>query len=331
VKKFPDPKPQANQVIVRMKAAGICGSDLRRYRYSSDVLAKRGGDYIPGHEPSGIVEIVGKDVANPKQGDRVIVYHAPGCGYCYYCLNGNMLYCENRALSWNIGEKSHGACADLVLAPAISCLRIPDELSFIDGAIMGCAGGTAYEMLRNLRVSAIDTVAVYGLGPLGLCAVQVSKGFGAKVIGVEPIKERRDLAISLGACYAVNPVEQNTLETLRSLTNGEGVDVAVDFSGSPSAQENALDCVKPIGRVGLVGHGVDRLTIRPSSQIIKRSLTVRGGAIFNINTYFEMAKFMLNTGVRFEHTVTHRFTIDQAPEAFRLFDTGKTGKIVIVW
>ena len=141
VREFAAPKPGPGEVVVRMEASGLCGSDLKlpkfpMYRASKAEIYKRKG-LIPGHEPSGLIHEIGEGVENVKPGDRVMVYHAAGCGNCASCRSGEMFFCNE---SWILGERRDGADADFLLVPSVAALKLPDELSFIDGAIMACAG-----------------------------------------------------------------------------------------------------------------------------------------------------------------------------------------------
>ena len=316
-------------------ASTICGSDLHVYRQSREDVQKR-PQVIAGHEPCGVVDKVGENVASVKRGDRVSVLHAIGCGDCEECTAGYDYSCRKMdtvdGRPWWTGQTGNkdGGFADYLLVPSRGCLPLPGELTFVDGAIMACAGGTAFEVLEKLAVSSYDTLAVYGLGPVGLCAVLVGKGLGAKVIGIDPIEERLELGLKLGADGVVDAKGQKVLDEVKALVGGRGPDAAVDFSGSNVARTNAINCVRPRGRVGFIGHGDVELPIRPS-ELISRDITIRGSPIFKTDTYFRMARFLVKQGVSLERTVTHRFALDEAEEAFRLFDSGRTGKVAFVW
>ncbi len=335
INQYPDPEPGPGQAVVQMKAATICGSDLHVYRLSRDQVQLR-PQVIAGHEPCGIVESVGECVDNVQPGDRVSVLHAIGCGNCVDCIKGYDYLCKKMdtpdGRPWWTGQTGNmdGSFADKLLVPARGCLPLPDSLSFIDGAIMACAGGTAYEVLKKLHVSSLDTLAIYGLGPVGLSALLLAKGMGATVIGVELIAERLDLGQKLGLDHIINAKTASVVQEIQSLTNNQGADAAIDFSGSNSARLNAINCVRFNGNVAFIGHGDEKLTFAPS-DLIRRDVTIRGSPIFKTDTYFEMADFLVNKKISLEKSVTHTFQLDQAIEAFRLFDSGRTGKIAFVW
>jgi len=335
IQEYPDPEPGPGQAVVTMKAATICGSDLHVYRRSKDAM-KGVPQVIAGHEPCGVVRTTGTGVSNVRPGDRVSVLHAIGCGNCVDCIKGYDYRCRKMdtidGRPWWTGQTGNkdGSFADQLLVPARGCLPLPDALSFIDGAIMACAGGTAYEVLTKLRVSSLDTVALYGLGPVGLCAVLIAKGMGARVIGVEPTPERLALGLTLGVDHGINAATEDVVEEVRRVTQGRGAEVAIDFSGRNVARTNAIHCVGFGGRVGFIGHTDVDLAIQPS-DLISRDVTLRGSPIFKTDTYFDMADFLIDHAISLERTVTHRFRLEQAVEALQLFDTQRTGKIAFVW
>jgi propanol-preferring alcohol dehydrogenase len=233
---------------------------------------------------------------------------------------------------WWTGQTGnvHGSFADKLLVPARGCLPLPSSLSFIDGAIMACAGGTAYEVLTKMNVSSLSTVAIFGLGPVGLSALLIAKGLGATVIGIELVDERLELGQKLGLDHIIDVKTATVVPEIQSLTNNAGADVAIDFSGSNSARLNAINCVRFNGKVAFIGHGDETLAITPS-DLIRRDVTIRGSPIFKTDTYFEMADFLIKNEVSLEKMVTHTFSLDQANEAFQLFESGRTGKIAFVW
>jgi propanol-preferring alcohol dehydrogenase len=335
VREYPDPEPGPGQVVVKMGASTICGSDLHIYRRSKEAIQSY-PKVIAGHEPCGTVEKIGEQVFNVKPGDRVSVLHAIGCGNCEDCIKGYDYRCTNMdtidGKPWWTGQTGNkdGSFADKILVPSRGCLPLPDELSFIDGAIMACAGGTAYEIIKKLNVSSLDTVAIYGLGPVGLSALLIAKGKGARVIGIEPMNERLELGLKLGADNVINAKTANVLDEIKDLTKGKGTDVAIDFSGNNIARTNAINGVSFGGRVGFIGHTDVELTIKPS-ELVSRDITIRGSPIFKTDTYFEMSDFLVNHKISLESTVTHRFPLEQAEKAFKLFDTRRTGKIAFVW
>jgi threonine dehydrogenase-like Zn-dependent dehydrogenase len=283
-----------DEVVVRTKASGLCGSELHSL-YQPPTERRRGSrtwGYIGGHEPAGIVETVGAGVRGLQAGDRVMVYHIQGCGHCKYCRAGWMLHCTEakRSYGWDI----HGGHADAILVKAASCVTIPDELSYVDGACCACGVGTAYQASVRIGISGRDRVAVFGLGPVGLGGVMLAKAMGGEVIGVDLIPERLALAKALGADTVINAQEQDPVAIIRDLTEGEGAEVAIDYSGNPQARVNALECARIWGRVAYVGEG-NTTTINPSPQMLHKQLTVIGSWVFGLWELRELAAFLVRT------------------------------------
>jgi len=198
---FEVPEPGHGQALVRMRASGLCGSDLRAiYHQHTGEGAERYQKCIAGHEPCGVVEAVGPGVRSVQPGDRVVVYHIVGCSRCRNCRAGWMINClaqppERAAYGWQ-RDGGHG---EFLLAEERTLLRLPDELTYVDGALVACGFGTAYQAILRTAVSGRDRVLVVGLGPVGLGAVMLAAASGAEVIGVDLRPERLDLATRAGA------------------------------------------------------------------------------------------------------------------------------------
>jgi propanol-preferring alcohol dehydrogenase len=323
VKEFPIPKPGLGQVLIRVRAAGICGSDLHFYRSTPDELGVR-RDVVIGHEPSGIVEAVGPGVSHLCPGDRIAVNHTLGCGHCEYCLAGETVLCSENI---GIAAAGCGGDAEFTLLPASNCFRLPDALSFIEGAFIGCTGATAYSALRKLAPSGQDTLAVFGLGPVGLSAVLVGKALGATVVGIDIIPERLALAKDLGADTVINATDTDPLEATYALNDGRGIELALETSGSPTAQSNVVDVLCPRGKAAFVGLGKGKKSISPE-QFLHKQAILFGSKVMPSGTYWEMTRFMIERNIRFERMVTHRVALENGPDAFAQFDAGAAGKFV---
>lgn len=333
VKNFPDPKPGHGQVVVQVKASGICGSDLHWYRKPATELEQdEAHNKIPGHEGAGIVSVVGDGVSTVKIGDRVAVYHYLGCGHCKHCYAGNFMYCkEKRGYGWHV----NGPDADYLLTDERNCLPLPSQLSFSEGAGITCYIGTTYTMAKKLGISGLHTVVIFGLGPIGLASCLFAKTMGAKVIGVDVRKERVEIASGLGIDVAVNGEEQDVVSLVRDLTNGEGANRIIETSGNAIAQKQAIDCAEIEAKIGFLGLASSEPTmnkgvINPHSFIIK-PLTLIGSLVFSISAYWEIVDFLLKRKIPMKKTITHEFNIMDAPKAFKLADSQKTGKVVFIW
>lgn len=323
VKEFPDPKPGPGEVVVRVKAAGICGSDIHMYHQP-----KREGkpDVIAGHEPAGVVEEVGEGVTRVRPGDRVSVYHYIGCGKCRQCLAGNWQWCPETK---GLGSHCHGGDADLVLVKEQNCIPLPDSLTFTDGALMACAAGTSYSALSKLRPNGSTSVAVIGLGPVGLSGVLMAKAMGARVTAIGRRKIRQDLAAEFGADEVLDSDSPDLPAQLKDIYPW-GVDMVYETSGAPEAHRLMIQALRRGGEACVVaGRGPD-----PSiavSPIIGKQITIRGSFVLPIWMAPEMAAFISRHDLRFDRMVTHRFPVSRAEEAFKLFDSGECGKVAFEW
>lgn len=328
IREVPVPVPGSGEVLIKMKASAICRSDLSLY-YGNPVVggdAAKSGSIYPGHEPAGEVAQVGEGVTRFKPGDRVAVYLAVGCGECAHCKSGYRMFCKE----WKcVGFDIHGGDADYLVVPEENCMRIPDEMSFLVAAVSTDAVGTLYHAQKRLNISGRDTLVIFGMGPMGGAGVMVAKGLGATVIAVDMLDERLEVAKELGADYVINGKE-NVLERIMEITGGRGADAAIDCSGSPHAQNTALNSLRAHGRAAFIGEGRE-LTINPSNQLIRKQITVMGSWYFPIFEYDEIARFIIERKLPVEKLVSHTFRLEEAATAFRMFDERLTEKAVFVW
>ena len=269
---------------------------------------------------------MGEGVTLVKPGDRVVVYHRRGCGKCDRCRRGNLGACYHRR---SHGAGCDGADGDYLVTDDRNCLPLPDDMSFVAGAIVACNAGTAYEAVKKTGVAGGQTLTVFGLGPVGLCVLLCARGFGARVIGVDVSPGRLELASKLGASDVVDAGGADVPARIRELTRGHGADAAVDTSGSAAAHQAMVAALAYRGRASVVGFG----SVGPSvnlSGLIDRELTIQGSSIFEVGDYWEICGFLRRQKIDLESIVTHRLPIADAPEAFRLADAAGSGKIVFV-
>lgn len=325
-----DPSPGHGQVVVQMKASTICGSDLRAiYREHLGTGPEAYQGVIAGHEPCGEIVAVGPGCRRFAVGDRVILYHIAGCGLCPDCRMGYFISCTSPARA-AYGWQRDGGHADYLLAEESTCVPLPEPLTFLDGACVACGFGTAYEALCRLGVNGRDAVLVTGLGPVGLAAGLLSKALGARlVVGVDVSPERRALAESLGAVDAVVAAGDDAVDGVRSLTAGEGCEAAVDCSGAPSGRTTALGGTRRWGRCAFVGEG-NRLDIDVSQSLIHPQISVFGSWVTSVGRMEELGRRLAQWGLHPDRTVTDRFPLDAAADAYALADEGGSGKVAIV-
>src|SRR5919198_3426962 len=238
---FPDPTPGPGEVVLAMKASGMCGSDLHRYRAAGSPagalgLGGSGEPVIAGHEPCGVVAAVGSGVPEGEAliGRRVMNHHYKGCGHCRHCRAGWSQLCRRGIVVY--GATGHGGHAPYMKVPASSLVPLADELTFEEGAAISCGTGTAYGALRRLEVSGRDTLAVFGQGPVGLSATLLGVAMGARVIAVDVVAERRKLAKDFGAETVIDPSGVDPVKALHDLTHGEGVEASLDCTGIADAR-----------------------------------------------------------------------------------------------
>ena len=327
VREFDIPEPQPGEVLIKVKASAICRSDMHLY-YGVNVL---GGEvpkecFIPGHEPAGQVEKTGPNVRTLKQGDRVAVYLANGCGNCEYCKAGYIMLCSEFKC---IGFDMHGGDAEYMIVPEKYCMKIPQDMSYVTAALSTDAIGTLYHAQKRMNISGRDTMALFGIGPMGGAGVMVAKGMGATTIAVDNVADRLALAKELGADYTIDFSKVDAVAAIKEITCGRGADAAIDTSGNSVAENNVLDCLKPHGRAAFVGEAT-QTTIKPSEQFIRKQIMLFGSWYFPIWEYEEIVDFIMERKLPVEKLVTHRFSLKDADEAFKLFDTHKTQKVVFV-
>ena len=330
---FPDPTPGPSEAVIEIKASGMCGSDLKMYRAKGGAaalgLVGDGSPLVAGHEPCGVVAAVGEGVpeALAKVGDRVMDHHYSGCGVCKHCRDGWSQLCLDGATVY--GATGHGAHAKYMKVPAHTLVKLPDALSYKTGAAISCGTGTAYGALKRLDLAGDETIAIFGQGPVGLSATQLAKAMGARVFALDIGDERLELAKKFGADEVIDPGKNDVVEAVRDLTHGEGVHKSVDCSSSSEARRAAVQCVRTWGTACFVGEGGD-VTIDVSNDMLRRQVTVVGSWTFSKNGQADCAEFVAERGVNVDALFTHEFTLDEAVEAYELFDTQTTGKGVFL-
>jgi len=329
LREFPDPEPGPRDVIVELRASGMCGSDLNTYRLSREQRATR-PMHIAGHEPCGVVVACGAGVGDDEApiGERVMVHHYSGCGRCRNCRIGYTQMCIHGSKVY--GGSADGGHAKYIRVFPYMLVPLPDELTFEEGAAVSCGTGTAFLALERLAVSGRDTLAVYGQGPVGLSATMLAKAMGARVIAVDMAPERLALARELGADETIDAGAGDPVQAVKELTRGDGADATLDCTGNPAARANAVKSAVDWGRVCFVGEG-NTATFDMSPDIIHKQLTLYGSWTFSTTGQARCARFVIDRKIPLKRLLTHRFTLDEAEPAYKLFDTQTTGKGVFVF
>jgi len=332
---FPDPTPGPRDVILEIRASGMCGTDLKAYRPKFEPGVVRGGikrsseSMIAGHEPCGVVVEVGSAVTEKEArvGDRVMDHHYDGCGVCRHCASGWSQMCVDGAIVF--GSVGHGAHAKYMRVPAHTLVGLPDSLSFEAGAAISCGTGTAYGALKRLNLEGDETLAVFGQGPVGLSATQLGAAMGARVIALDISPERRQMALDKGADVAIDPSAVDAVEAIKDLTHGEGAHKTLDASSSPDARRAAVQATRAWGAVCFVGEGGE-VMLEVSPDLIRRQVTLMGHWTFSKVGQADCARFVSDRKIDVDSLFTDKWKLEQADEAYKLFDQQKTGKGVFL-
>lgn len=305
-----------NEIIVKVKVAGICGSDGHRYAQL--------GPYIEGmtwgHEFSGIVEEIGKNVKNVKVGDRVAVCPALYCGECESCKKGEFARCEKLKV---IGAKDPGAFAEYVKVPAENAILIPDEVSF-EAASMVEPACVSLHGLYKTGLEPGDDVAVIGCGTIGLLAIQWAKVFGAKrIIALDIDDKKLELAKQLGATDIINSMGVEPCEELEKITNGRRADVVVESAGSPITSAQAFSLSKKGGKVVFLGIPYGDVMVKRFyfEKIVRNELQVFGSwnaisSPFPGKEWTTTVEFMRQGKIKTEPLVTHKLPLSEGSNMF---------------
>ena len=316
----PQPEAEGDQVVVRIEAAAICGSDLH-------ALYQTPGDKpkVPGHEGAGVVVEVDRP-ARLKVGDRVCTTAFETCGFCDMCRAGYMAYCTN--MKGVYGFNLDGVHAQYTRLAERSLLPLPETMTFEQGCLVLDPVGTPYHALRRMDTNASHTVGVFGLGPMGLGGVAVVAHLGARVVGIDPVAYRRDLAAKLGAAETIDPNDGDVVQQIRDRISDRWLDRSLECSGHAEPLHAALDLARPLGHVSIIGENAEA-TISPSNHFNRKEITLSGSCCFPLGEFGEITR-MFEAGLRAGEMITHRFSVDQAAEAYAAFNEGNTGKVAFL-
>jgi len=259
-----------DDILVRVRAAGICHSDVH-YRAGRSPVKP-----LPmtlGHEVAGVVEQAGRLVTSIHVGDRVCLHYNITCGECYYCSTGNEQFCAKVLM---LGHYTNGGYAEYIAVPARNAIVLPDEIPFEQGATLMCASATAFHALRKSRLRAGETAAVFGIGGLGMSAIQLAKAFGAlDVFAIDINQEKLQLAAHYGA-IPVNAQHVAPAAEIRKLTNGRGADVAIELIGLPQTMRQAVQCLGVMGRAVIAGISDRPLEIDTYRELLGNEVEIIG-------------------------------------------------------
>jgi 2-desacetyl-2-hydroxyethyl bacteriochlorophyllide A dehydrogenase len=318
----------ADDAIVRVQASGICGSDLHIYHGRVQIEA----GFVIGHEYVGELVAVGDEVTRVEVGDRVLGTYGTACGDCFFCRREEFHKCdEGRVFGHGKTLGSlQGAQAELVLVPHanLTLRKVPEGLSDDVALFAGDVMGTGFHAIDSRPLGKGETAAILGMGPVGLCSVQAAMAAGAsEVVAIDTVEDRLRMAESFGAT-PVHLTEQDPRAEVKNLTEGRGVDLAVDAVGHPEALDLALRLARKAGTVSATGVYAERADVHMGVLWIK-ALTLTSGHA-NVIKHLDPVLEMLSAGkLDPAPLVTHHMTLDEASDAYRAYDNREALKIVL--
>ena len=311
----PIPRPGHGEVLIQTAVSALCGSELHAYRSEGQSQGNS------GHEAAGSVAALGEGVSNLSVGQRVGASAIAGCGKCAYCARGQYTWCPQ----FRFYGSMH---AEYFLAAANACQPLPDDVSWEAGVLLSGDGlGVPYHTSTKLSAAEIGTLAVFGVGPIGLGNVLVQAFLGRRVIAVDLSTLRLEMAIKLGASDTVNAQQVDPVGQVRSLTGGAGVDACIEAAGRP---ETALACFAAVRTAGTVVFNGEQgaLPISPSDQFIRRDITAVGAWYYHFSEFSRMLE-LYRRGLRLLELITHHYPVKQAGDAFQQFAARQTGKVLL--
>ncbi|NUP98285.1 MAG: zinc-binding dehydrogenase [Armatimonadetes bacterium] len=310
-----DPVPGEGQVLVKIEASLLCGSEMHGYR--GEQAQKTNG----GHEPAGVIV----DASRSRRwhdGQRVGIHAVWGCGQCDWCLRGIYTWCDHRG-------GCPGAHSEYLAVPDHVLVPLPDEVSFEVGALLAGDGiGVPYHTAQRLSARGGDRVVVIGCGPIGLGNIMLQSFRGAEVIALDIVPERLAMAADAGAAVTINSQEREPLAAINDLTGGRLAEVVIEATGRPEGFGLALKLVGKGGTVACCGENRE-VTLNVGNDLIRRDIAVFGSWFFHFREYPDMLE-LYRRGLPLEKLVTHRFRLADIGQAFAAFAAGKVGKPAIL-
>lgn len=318
---LPEPRAKENWVVVKVHTTPMC-TEYKAWQAGAPTQSL-------GHEAVG--EVV--EVAQPGKlqvGDRVVVMPLYACGRCALCVSGDFIHCQSATSVQSFtGSPVGGATyAQYLLKPDWMAPRIPDGLSYDLAGLALCAIGPSFGAMDRMNVTALDTILITGLGPVGLGAVVNAAFRGARVIAMDSVPYRQDYARRLGAEVVLDPSDPGALAGVLDLTDGLGVDKALDCSGNARAERFCLDAVRRRGQVAYVGECNDPLELKVSPDLLRKGIAVHGSWHYNLNLYPQVMQVIQRSPVAAQ-LISHTFPMSRAQEALALSATHDTAKIML--
>ncbi len=324
----PVPKPAEGQVLIKVRATSICGTDLHIYQWNewADRRLTKLLPQIMGHEVAGEVIELGPGVKHIKVGDFISAETHVPCGHCYECLTGNMHICLNMKI---FGVDMDGVFAEYAVVPEVDAWVNPPDLPPAWASIQEPLGNATDTVLAEDIAG--KTALVTGAGPLGLLTIAVARASGAtKIFVSEPVEYRRKKAIEVGADVVIDPTKEDVVEVVKKGTGGLGVEVLLELSGNENAIHQGFAALVPGGRASLLG-----LPDGPVKMDLNNEIIFKGIRVYGITgrkmfpTWFKVSHFLSSGRVDPTPVITHEFKLEEFQKAFELMERGETGKVIL--
>lgn len=316
-----------HEVLVKVMSASFCGTDYHIYKYDAWAQNRLKLPLTVGHEFSGKIIKIGKDVTKVKVGDNVSAETHIICGTCEFCLRGEGHICENTKI---IGVDTDGCFANYIKMPEDNCFINSPDINPLYLSVQEPLGNAVH------TVTQFDihnkSVAIVGCGPIGLLGIDVAKAYGAKqIIAIEVNEYRRNLAKELGANLVINPFEDDVIQSVKKATNGKGVDVVCEFSGNKSAIEQAFKYIKAGGKMSMLGLPSKNIEINLADDVVFKGITIYGVVGRKIyGTWHQVKALIDNNQLHLDKIITHQFPLSKINEAAKIMGSGNSGKIILI-
>ena len=327
VTEFPMPEVSANDVLVQVRACGICGSDIHGYDGST---GRRIPPLVMGHEAAGVITEIGSQVTSFKVGDRVTFDSTVSCGQCFFCRRGDINLCDNRmVLGVSCGEyRRHGAFAEYVSVPQHICYQLPEGLPFEHAAMIE-AVSIAVHAANRTPVSLGDTAVVVGSGMIGLLVIQAMRLAGCgRIIAVDLEENRLAKAKELGADIGLKGDAVDVPAEVRKLTGGRGADVVLEVVGVASTVNMAIACARKGGSITLVGNLSPKVEM-PLQAIVTKELTIHGSCASR-GEYPACIELLERRAIRVDPLITATISLNEGPAWFQRLYAGEPGAMKVI-
>jgi threonine 3-dehydrogenase len=321
------PTPGPDEVLVKVLATSICGTDLHIYQWNEWAQQRiKNLPQVMGHELCGEVVELGMHVTNVKKGDVISAETHIACGHCFLCQTGNAHICINGRI---FGVDIHGVFAEYAVVPAPNVWVLDKNIPRDYASVMEPLGNAVHTVLAGDIVG--TTVLITGCGPIGLMSIAVSRLCGAtKIIATEINDYRIKLAKELGADVVLNPKKDNIVKKVKEKTDNLGIDVVLEMSGNPTAILDAFKALRPGGRYSILGIPDKPIAIDVSRDIVFKYITVQGiNGRLMFSTWHKTARFLNSGRLDLEPIITHRFRLEEFAKGMELMESGNCGKVLL--